>query len=134
MGNFSADDIKSIMPFYLSYYGGSLAGNETTRRLFATGILSEVIKAFETREHKLTLYSDHDDSIVVMATALGFTLPSYPPFASQIAFELWDVNGTEEIRARLNDVDVKVCGDTCDIEGFKALARKVSFYGDPEGY
>ena len=144
MGNFTEQDVKQFMKFYISYYSYILAGNTTTRRLFVTGILNEVIQTFEKRITKsssvsLYLYSDHDDSIVELAAAFQIDLQDYPPYASQIVFELWSVNENHEIRMRLNDIAVILKGPcenstSCNIERFKGLAKNVSFYDDEEGY
>jgi hypothetical protein len=93
--------LDDMMLFYRDFYKETLAGNETTRRLFINGMVSGAVNRFETRMQqdkgnvdeskvlKFYFYSDHDDSTIEMSTAFNHTLNTYPPFASQIIFELW---------------------------------------------
>lgn len=134
MGDFAGDDFYAYMRFFLGYYNTSLVGNDTMRRLFATGVLNEVITSFEKRTYKYYLYSDHDDSILILAAVLGVNLIEYPPYSSTFTFELWDTGLRQEVRVRYNDVPVPICGGACHMPAFKQLARSVSYYGDEVGY
>ncbi len=106
-----------MMQFQRDYYNETLAGNETTRRLFINGIVSGAVEKFKTRIDqdqnkapdsdilKFFFYSDHDDSTITMATAFKHPLDTYPPFASQIIFELWKNVTTANyyVKMRIND-------------------------------
>lgn len=111
MGNFTKDFLDRMMLFNQDWFNQTLAVNETTRRLFVTGSTSQVVRSFHTRIQqdndpnvnekdvmKYFFYSDHDDSIEALSTAFQYELPSYPPFASHIVYELWrqgnKTNGT----------------------------------------
>lgn len=124
MAPFTTDFLNRMMLVYADYFNQTLAGNETTNKLFVTGVLSEVVTRFQTRVAidkanttsdedilKFYFYSDHDDSITTLSTALSNHLPSYPPFASQIIFELWRTNSSlYEVKLRINDVEVPMSG------------------------
>ena len=86
--------LDNMMLFNKDFYNETLAGNETTRRLFVNGMVSGAVDRFETRIQqdlngtnekdvlKFYFYSDHDDSTVEMSTAFKHPLENYPPFAS----------------------------------------------------
>ena len=128
MGNFSSTDfLDKMMLLNADYFNLTLAQNETTRRLFVTGSVSEVVKRFQTRVNqdldatvnekdvlKFYFYSDHDDSITELSTAFGHHLDQYPYFASQILFELWrkgnktEGNQTYHVLMKINDANVSL--------------------------
>ena len=43
------DFINEMMVFYKDWYNETLAGNETTRRLFVNGMVSQAVEMFQTR-------------------------------------------------------------------------------------
>ena len=115
--------------------------------LFVTGILSGVVEKFNTRINqdkadpdaqnilKLFLYSDHDDSIVALSTAFNYVLPHYPPYASQILFELWKNETSLDYYVRLfiNDANVTLEGacqnnQICSFGAFTDLIKSITFY------
>lgn len=118
MGQFTKEFLDKAMLFYADYFNLTLAGNDTTRALFVTGVLNEVAARFDARIAnekaqdqskvlKFYLYSDHDDSIITLATAFKNHLPSYPPFASQIIFELWKrEDSSYQVVGRMNGVNM----------------------------
>lgn len=84
-----------MMLLYLEYYNWTLAMNETTRKAFLTGILTEIVDVYkETIEKdkagklynedrlKFYFYSDHDDSIITLCDGFRHALPNYPPYAT----------------------------------------------------
>lgn len=109
-----------MMDMYFMYYEYILAGNDTTRALFATGVLSEIKKQFDKTIQmdkkssnglgndrlKLFVYSDHDDSVTVLDKAFEFVLGEYPPYATQILFELTKLNGQYFVSLTVNDKQV----------------------------
>lgn len=143
-----------MMVFFGDWYRETFAGNETTRRIFVNGMVTQAVEMFENRIKqdadptlsdfnilKFFFYSDHDDSTIAMSTAFDYTLSTYPDFASQIIFELWK-NATDSsyyVKMRINDQNITLryaCGDqeSCSFDNFRLLAKKVSFYGDSAGY
>ena len=50
MEPFDKPFLDNVMLFYLDYYNLTLATNVTTRKLFITGMTSEVVKRFNTRK------------------------------------------------------------------------------------
>lgn len=121
MGQFNhSEDLANMMLFYADYYNYTLSGNDTTNKLFITGLLNEVITVFQNKASGITprlkwyFYSDHDDSIVNLATAFGYRLPTYAPFASQIVFELYRNTTMKKprhfIRLKINDVPIILKG------------------------
>jgi len=125
MGNFTIDYLNRMMLFYQDAFNETYAANETTRRLYVTGSTSAVVRSFKTRIEqdnnasvsekdvlKYFFYSDHDDSIEALCTAFQYVLPSYPPFASHIVYELWrqgnKTNGTQSyhVLMRIDDQNV----------------------------
>ena len=103
MGPFNKTFIDEMMLLQLDYYNQTLGMNETTRKLYVTGVISHVVNTFRTRILqdsmkppvndknilKFFFWSDHDDSIIELTNAFSFHLDIYPKFASQIIFELW---------------------------------------------
>lgn len=158
MGPFDKPLIDKMMLLGRDYFNQTLTMNETTRRLYVTGVVSKAVNFFNQRIQqdrnpstienqilKFYYWSDHDDSIMEIANAFKNELADYPPFASQIIFELWRhgniSNGTESyhVLMKINDKNVTLLNEcngeyVCPIESFAQLAKNVSFYGDMEGY
>ncbi len=95
MGPFNIQFLDKMMNLNADYFNWTLAGNETTRKLFVTGSLSQVANLFQDsinldKNNSIPLsdrlrfffYSDHDDSITMVSTAFSYDLNRYPPFAS----------------------------------------------------
>ena len=112
-----------MMLMYFEYYNYTLAMNETIRRTYLTGVLSEFVdRSLQLIEldlnNELTIdnwtkyffYSDHDDSIVTIANAFQHHLALYPPFASVILFEVWKIDEEYFVNLTINDVGVKFLG------------------------
>lgn len=92
---FDIELLSNMMKLYSEYYNYTLAMNETTRKAFVTGMLTELAsifiktieldqkgELFDNDRLKLFFYSDHDDSTVSLCDAFEYSLPNYPPFAS----------------------------------------------------
>jgi hypothetical protein len=145
-----------MMLYYADYYNYTFAVNETTRKLFVTGMVNEVITTFQKKikadsedspgdiykDLKWYFYSDHDDSSITMSTAFGHHLDTYPPFATQIVFELLknsinlsletgekSVDGKYFVKMKINDKEIPLWGSCkgqliCEFPTFEqGLAR-----------
>lgn len=158
MGQFTKEFLDRMMLLNADYFNETLAMNDTTRALYVTGVVSKVVETFTTRISqdkddsvnekdvlKFYYWSDHDDSITMLGTAFGFDLNGYPPFASQIVFELWrhgnksEGNQTYHVLMKINDANVTQVGAcdglfVCPIEKFTMHAKEISYYGRDEEY
>lgn len=77
----------------------------------------------------------------MVTTAFSHHLNVYPPFASQILFELWKTNNTEGnkeeylVKMIVNDEVVELKGAcnnqmNCTLDNFISYIKTISFYGD----
>jgi hypothetical protein len=58
------------------------------------------------------MYSDHDDSTVTLSNAFKWDLRGYPPFASQVLFELYNSSdgGEKYVKVKINDQYIPLYG------------------------
>jgi hypothetical protein len=148
MNQFTPEFLNRMMLLNADYFNQTLASNETTRKLYVTGTLRKMQELFAQRLKedqaniesdvlKFFFWSDHDDSIIMLANALSHHLPSYPSFASQIIFEFWRTGPATEmnytVTALINDKPVSLLGpcggaQECHFEAFSDWLTTISFF------
>ena len=139
-----------MMKLYLDYYNQIFVMNDTTRKLFVTGVLESSVERFRDRISqdkksqstnilKFFFYSDHDDAIVSIAKVFDYQLPIYPPLGSQIIYELWKIQGKYYVNLTINEVQVPLPGACrgqylCEFSTYIELIKSISYYGNPNEY
>jgi hypothetical protein len=75
--------------------GASLAGGRLLEEL-----AEEILTAHSTKnkQHKLSIYSGHDSSILALLAVLGAFPGRWPPVASTVVVETWEVLGDKQPR------------------------------------
>ncbi len=52
--------------------------------------------------HKMLLYAGHDTTIMPILTSLGYDMQDWPPYLSNVIFELWERDGQHLVRVLYN--------------------------------
>ena len=59
-------------------------------------------KAPGSASHKMLLYAGHDTTIMPILTSLGYDMQNWPPYLSNVIFELWERDGQHLVRVLYN--------------------------------
>jgi hypothetical protein len=84
----------------------------------AANIFAELIprlRSGSSSSHKFFLYSGHDTTLSLILGALNVSNFSWPPYASNLVFELWRDHGTTFVRVIYNGQPLTTQDNWCDL-------------------
>ncbi|KAJ3450995.1 lysophosphatidic acid phosphatase type [Anaeramoeba flamelloides] len=113
-------------------YANLVFGNHTLNSLAIGTYIQELVDLFDSKisgelKHNFHLYSAHDSGIILVLSALHCFDNLPPEYASNLQFELFNINDSHYIQLLYNHKPLVIpgCGETlCPYEAFKQIALK----------